>query len=513
MMASQTLFEQAVRWLQADPAHMDMEASAAADALCAEVDASRSSVVRTLGTARQAVELLGGACVPSPEPAASTASPPPALVETCPEPTMVLDEPPVENVDLDTSDDGSDRWRFYPETGEYLFVIKGTTFDMPKEQVADMVWWFTTTGAHKSKREVGRLLLQNHGRNLTHDFMARMLKLLGITKDSPPWAPHDLQRYTPDELAKLQFNRQQAEVELAFSKETPREYKKRWLAAEKRLLERDQLVDALTAALESRPRRAIEPVEVATTKALAVVGLYDCHIGKRSDKGGLEESVAVMVDAVRKLAARLADAQPPKRIVVAVGGDYLHIDGMAATTTAGTPQDVDASAPRILAAAIDALEVCVDTLAQLAPVEVVIIPGNHDRMLAHAVLQAIARSYRGHERVEVQMHHGTRAYVRYGRCLIGFEHGDGPKAADLASIMAHERAADWGATKWRGWLVGHLHHVHEREVAGCHVLQAPSLAGADAWHKRKGYVTSTRALRAYLFDPLEGAVGQVQVTA
>lgn len=486
----------ALRWLRAEAGRLDLDNAEAADLMSAELGVPRSSAIRNIRNARKAIkELLGS----EPEPVEQTA------------PTMVLDEDE-DGVELDADEPTSDTWRYYPETHEYVFRIKGDSFDTPREEVADLVWWYTRTAGNKTQREVCRLAQQEHGRTLTRDYLKRMLAIMGVTKDAPPWAPHDLARYTDEELSKLMFARLQAEAESTYTREAPREYKRLWQQAEKRARDQDRIVEAITAALEARPRRELEPVEVASTRTMAVVGLYDCHIGKRSDAGGLKESVTTMVGAVRKLAARLVDTRAPERIVVAVGGDYLHIDNMASTTTAGTPQDVDASAPRILAAAIEALEESVGILASVAPVGVVIIPGNHDRMLAYAVMQAVARSFASHDRVEVNVHHNTRAYVRYGRCLVGFEHGDGPKAADLASIMSTERRVDWGATLHHSWIVGHLHHIHEREVAGCHVLQAPSLAGADAWHKRKGYVTSTRALRAYLFDPLEGAVGQIQVS-
>ena len=508
-MASDTLFVRVLRWHQDDASRCEIPVGDAADILCADLDVSRASLMRNVRTAREALALLEPTCAPSPEPAAVASSPAPR--DACPPAMGLADD---DEVELDADEPTNDAYRYYPETHEYVFRIKGDSFGLRREEVADLVWWYTRSAGNATQREVTRRAQQEHGRTLTRDYLRRMLLVLGITKDAPPWAPHDLERYTATELNKLKFARLQAEAEGVDTREASREYRRLWQQEAKLRRDQDRIVEALAGALEQRPTPTLERVEVASTQTMAVVGLYDCHIGKRDTSGaGLDHSVEVMVSAVRKLAGRIASMHAPERIVVAVGGDYLHVDTIGATTTAGTAQDVDATSSRILAAGIDALITCVDTLAQLAHVEVVIIPGNHDRILASAVMLAVSRHYASHDGVEVQVHHSTRAYVRYGRCLLGLEHGDGPKPADLATIMSTERAADWGATTCKAWLVGHLHHVHEREVAGCHVLQAPSLAGADAWHNRKGYVTSTRALRAYLFDRVEGMVGQVQVGA
>jgi hypothetical protein len=54
-------------------------------------------------------------------------------------------------------------------------------------------------------------------------------------------------------------------------------------------------------------------------------------------------------------------------------------------------------------------------------------------------------------------------------------------------------------------ITGHLHHVHEHDQ-GVLILQQPSIAGPDQWHRKKGYVTSQAGMRAYAIDQRLGLV-------
>lgn len=502
-----TQLDKIISWYRADLTRLEMEPGDALDAIEQVVDGERSSLRRNARVARSAIEAFSNTA-PAPE---LKAKPPGMTLGREPEPEA---EREAEPVDLDTDEPTTDRWSYDAEAGEYVFMIKGDAFDMPASEVQDLVWWYVRSAGNSTQREVTRRAQIEHGRTLTRDYLRRMLLSLGITKDCPPWAPHMLSRYTSGDLSKLKYQRLQAEAEHVDTREAAREYRGLWRKAEQRAAEVDARAAALVEALASRPVTPLPRVDVAHTSALAVIALYDAHIGKRDvEGGGLEHTVSTVVDATRRLAGRLIALGAPERVAIAVGGDFVHIDNDGSTTTAGTPQDTDASPSCILAAAIDCLVAVVEVMAQVADVELVVIPGNHDRILASAVMLALAQRYRESERVDVRVHHSTRAYLRWGACLLGFEHGDGPKVGDLGPLMASEQASAWGATRHRFWTVGHLHSVHEREVNGVHVLQAPSLAGADRWHHRKGYTTSTRAMRAYLYDKAEGMVATVQAGA
>jgi hypothetical protein len=53
--------------------------------------------------------------------------------------------------------------------------------------------------------------------------------------------------------------------------------------------------------------------------------------------------------------------------------------------------------------------------------------------------------------------------------------------------MAADRPEDWGATDYRVWFTGHIHHQTRKEFPGCVIESFRTLAARDYWHAWKGY--------------------------
>lgn len=405
--------------------------------------------------------------------------------------------------------------RFEVSATTYTFHVERHSLTLPHDEVEDIVWWYTNMGGKLSARRTCEALLERHGRHLTEDWLRKVLRMLGVRKTSAPFAPHTLAKYDEVELKKIRLTRQQAEAGIALRRDESRHWRKLWEGAQREMARQDRVVDLLAEAvsvLEPRPRA---PLQLAETDRIALAAAYDVHIGKLASGHGLEQSVATFVEAGEQLARTLAQMGAPRKIVAVFGGDYFHADAAephkasGGRTTRGTPQDMDCSPAEMLRAGIRAAVRYVEDLSSVAPVEVIVIPGNHDEVLTGALSSALELVFTHYPRVTVDWQDASRRYVRHGACLIGLEHGDGPKPRDLGMIMAHERPQDWGATRWRYFVTGHLHHTHERELGGVHLLQAPSLAVADRWHHKQGYVTCRPAHRAYLFDGLHGLVASL----
>ncbi len=71
--------------------------------------------------------------------------------------------------------------------------------------------------------------------------------------------------------------------------------------------------------------------------------------------------------------------------------------------------------------------------------------------------------------------------------------------------MACDRAEDWGQTKHRHWLCGHVHHSSVTEFPGVTVETFRTLAAADAYAAGHGY-RAGRDMRAIVFHREHGEV-------
>jgi hypothetical protein len=206
-------------------------------------------------------------------------------------------------------------------------------------------------------------------------------------------------------------------------------------------------------------------------------------------------------------------ALKPAQILLPLGNDFFNVDSLAKTTTAGTPQDESARWQESFLAGrkllVEAIELCRD----VAPVQVVMVAGNHDTQRLYYLGETLAAWFRHCADVQVNSSPTQRKYVRWHRTLIGFTHGDNEPAASLPIIMATERRADWACTAHHEWHLGHFHARQKKvfqSVADQHgviVRVLPSLCPADAWHKSRGY-QGARAAEAFYFDPSAGCVAE-----
>jgi len=201
------------------------------------------------------------------------------------------------------------------------------------------------------------------------------------------------------------------------------------------------------------------------------------------------------------------------RVLFPVGSDFFHVDNPENSTTAGTRLDADTRWQRSFVHGVRVVRKAVEMIRRHAPVDIVVISGNHDTTRAFYLGELLAAAYENCKDVTVNNAPTPRKYYRWGTVLLGLAHGDRVKTAALPNLMAGEAAADWAQTTHREWHVGHLHHSKEhwfeagREQNATRIRTLPSLAGTDSWHAAQGYVGARKAAEAYLWSKLDGYVG------
>jgi hypothetical protein len=250
---------------------------------------------------------------------------------------------------------------------------------------------------------------------------------------------------------------------------------------------------------------------------LCEIAPFDLHLGKLAWGEEIGDS-----DYDSKIAAELfitsinnllghASRYNVEQFVFPVGQDYLHVDNEMGETTAGTKLDTDTRFRKMFRDGRRLLVTAIDTIKRTAPVDVIVVPGNHDRVSMFHMGDAIECYYHNDKNVTVDNGASERKYYQYGKCLIAYCHGKEEKMSDLPLIMATEEPIKWSTSKWREYHVGHWHHKKSfvqqdsDEFRGVRVLVLPSLSGIDRWHYSKGY-RSTRSAEAFLWDKSFGKV-------
>lgn len=202
-----------------------------------------------------------------------------------------------------------------------------------------------------------------------------------------------------------------------------------------------------------------------------------------------------------------------ERIVIVLGNDLLHIDSRNNTTTAGTPQDTDSRYYKLFLATRRMTQRAIERCRKLAPVHVVLVPGNHDRDSVWHLGDSLTCAYDGCPSVTIDNAPTQRKYVEHGKVMLLFTHGDRGKRPDYPLLMATEQPQMFGRTQFREAHTGHFHQTRVQEWHGVRVRILPSLAGADAWHAENGYVGNLRAAEAFVWSASEGLVATAYYTA
>lgn len=204
---------------------------------------------------------------------------------------------------------------------------------------------------------------------------------------------------------------------------------------------------------------------------------FDLDIAKRDFCGAVDYLVS--------------QAPPADRCVIANLGDFYHVDNLEGLTPANRHSlDVDSRLPKIIEVGVTALRQAITTaLGRHQTVEVVCCRANHDPALGLALAVLLKHVYEKEPRVVVHSEPTFRHYIRHGKVLLGFVHGDKTKDVDLPGIMATERAEDWGKTRHRYFWRGHHHRDAKGEYNGCIVEQVRTLAARDAYATGAGYLS------------------------
>jgi hypothetical protein len=203
-------------------------------------------------------------------------------------------------------------------------------------------------------------------------------------------------------------------------------------------------------------------------------------------------------------------APPSEEALVINLGDFFHSDSSEnRTAKSGHSLDVDGRWHRVLQVGYMTMVRCIEfALAKHQRVRVINAVGNHDTQSSHVLAVVLAAWFRNNERVSIDTTPGPFYWHRFGKNLLGVHHGDLVKPAELPSLMASDRAQDWGATEHRFWYCGHIHHEVRREYRGGVIVESfRTLAARDAWHHGQGY-RSGRDMNCDVLHKDHGRIGR-----
>mgnify|MGYP005990277497 FL=1 len=246
---------------------------------------------------------------------------------------------------------------------------------------------------------------------------------------------------------------------------------------------------------------------------LLIIDPADIHIGKlcTAYETGTDYDQNIAVKRVLEGVEGLLDKSNGFNIdkIMFIGGnDILHTDTPRRTTTSGTPQDTSGmwydnflTAKKLY---IDILEM----LMQVADVEFIFNPSNHDYQSGFFLAQTIEAHFHTSKNITFDCSIAHRKYSVYGNSLIGTTHGDGAKQHNLGSLMSVEAKEHWADAEHRYFYTHHVHHKSSKDFINVTVETLRSPSPADSWHYRNGYI-SKEAVEAFIHSKEFGQVARL----
>jgi len=192
-----------------------------------------------------------------------------------------------------------------------------------------------------------------------------------------------------------------------------------------------------------------------------------------------------------------------EKIVFPIGQDFFHFDTSKNATTKGTVMDTDSRWPKMYEKGVELNVWAIENLRAIAPVDVIYVAANHDKMLSFFLTHHINAHFRNCKDVKVNTSPYPRKYLTYGKVLIGYSHGS--EEGKKIDVLMQQECPSWSDTLWRYWHLGHLHSEHSREIGGVLIKNISSITSRDMWHTEHGYKAMRKA-EANLYDKNKGKI-------
>lgn len=273
--------------------------------------------------------------------------------------------------------------------------------------------------------------------------------------------------------------------------------------------------EAIQAVFEDIEYKLPEVEREELGSKVAVVNLFDAHIDKISyvsqtgEVATMEENASIFMSAFDRIVKQLK-RQKPAQIIFPVGSDFWQVNGSSLTTKKGTPQydQVHTDVQAAFRLGLMIVRMCIERLHAIAPVTVVPIKGNHDEDRVMYLTECLLLAFNHAVDIDIVDNTLQRNYVRYGKTLFGFAHGDKEKkmVEKLPMLMASEQKENWSKITRGIFFLGDIHH--EKRTSGYKTMDIMdvqvnflrAVSATDKWHYEHGWVGVPKTAYLFVYD-------------
>lgn len=276
--------------------------------------------------------------------------------------------------------------------------------------------------------------------------------------------------------------------------------------------------EALEAMKEDIPRLAPLPSPTQTNHQLCnCYVITDYHLGMLSWKEETGEDWDIKIAEnllVRWFEQAIAQSPNAKQAVFAQLSDFLHFDGLEPLTPASKHLlDVDTRFAKLVRSSIRILRIVIDMLLRKHQnVHIIMADANHDPVSQIWLREWFAVLYEDEPRITVDKSPNPYNAFEWGKTALFFHHGHKRKVANVSEVFAGQFREMFGRTKYAYAHMGHLHSIDVKENNLMIVEQHRTLAPADAYAARGGWL-SGRDAKVITYSTQYGEVSRLTINS
>jgi hypothetical protein len=200
-----------------------------------------------------------------------------------------------------------------------------------------------------------------------------------------------------------------------------------------------------------------------------------------------------------------------EKIYYILGQDIVHIEMFVPETyKGGNVLDVDSRLPKVIMAAESAVIESLYACLEIAPTEVIWIPGNHDAHASFYLCEIVKQHFRNEPMMIVDNDPKQKKARLWGTLLVGWTHEGTKRQTNLVNILPQFWPELWGKSQFREWHTGHKHKKDEWKFlpvlteGGTIIRQIPTLSQIDAWHVEHDFVSAVPATESFIWTKNRG---------
>jgi hypothetical protein len=279
------------------------------------------------------------------------------------------------------------------------------------------------------------------------------------------------------------------------------------------------MLETVEALKEDIPRVSMtEPPPLGNDNLLNCYVITDYHMGMlawHEETNGDDWDLKIAEELIIKWFAQAIYQSPnADQAVFAQMSDFLHFDGMDAVTPASKHLlDVDSRFSKLVRSSIRVLRTIIDMLLQKHQnLHIIMADANHDPVSQIWLREWFAVMYENEPRVSVDRSPNPYNAFEFGKTALFFHHGHKRKVSNVSEVFAGQFREIFGRTKYAYGHTGHLHHTEVKENGLMTIEQHRTLAPADAYSARGGWL-SGRDAKVITYDKRFGEVSRLTINS